>query len=205
MKKEKKVCMIGIIKTVQREEFMHYSIPALIRPGLSIVIRKQRIEMFGNPKKISLAKLIKRADLTLAFDGKRSYTKPIDSILEKHKGQKNVLIREGYDLIASSLKMLLKGHIDYLIEYPTQVTYFSREKKLGDQFYTIRLEEALKYTVSHVVCPKNEWGKRVIERVNIILEQGRPTNQYRSFIERWVDERRRQDFRKVYKDFLKIR
>jgi len=205
MQKEEKACAIGIIKTAQRKDFLYFSIPALVRPGLSIVIKKDRINMFGNPKRISLAKLIKNENLILGFDGDRSYTKPIDTILERHKEQKNVLTREGYDLIASSLKMLLKGHLDYIIEYPSQVMFISKENKLADQFYTISLEEAPLYTVSHVVCPKNNWGKQLIEKVNVILKQGRPTNQYRSFIEGWVDESKRKEFQEVYKNFLNLK
>ncbi|MFC1534632.1 TIGR02285 family protein [Thermodesulfobacteriota bacterium] len=205
MKREEKVCAIGIIKTTQREDFMCFSIPALIRPGLSIVIKKDRKKMFGNVEKISLASLIMNKKLILGFDGNRSYTKAIDSILKKHKGQRNVLIREGYDLIASSLKMLLKEHLDYIIEYPSQVMYLSRERKLGDQFHTISLEEAPDYTVSHVVCPKNRWGKQLTKKVNIILKEGRNTNQYRSFIENWIYESKREEFQEVYNNFLNLK
>lgn len=204
MKKEEKVCTIGIIKTPQREEFLHYSIPALIRPGLSIVINKDRMSVFGNPKKISLAKLIRNEDLKVGIVPKRSYTEAVDSILQRHKGQKNILVREGFDLASGLLKMLSRGHIDYIIEYPSQVLYISRQIDRSDQFYTIALEEAPSYTVSHVVCPKNRWGKRVIERMDTILKQGRPTPQYRSCIERWVEERRREEFREVYNRFLEL-
>ena len=204
MKKEEKVCTIGIIKTPQREEFLHYSIPALIRPGLSIVINKDRMSVFGNPKKISLAKLIRNEDLKVGIVPKRSYTEAVDSILQRHKGQKNILVREGFDLASGLLKMLSRGHIDYIIEYPSQVLYISRQIDRSDQFYTIALEEAPSYTVSHVVCPKNRWGKRVIERMDTILKQGRPTPQYRSCIERWVEERRRKEFREVYNRFLEL-
>jgi uncharacterized protein (TIGR02285 family) len=205
LKKDKKACTIGIIKTAKREDYLYFSIPALIRPGLSIVIRKENMKTFGNPKKISLAELIKNRDLKLSIDSKRSYTKPIDTILDRHKAQNNVLIRDGYDLTVGFLKMLSKGHIDYVIEYPSQVIYISRELDLGDRFHTIGLEEAPSYTVSHVVCPKSEWGKRVIQKVNVILEQGRPTHHYRSFIERWVDEGRIKEFREVYKEFLNLK
>ena len=46
MKKEEKVCAIGIIKTVQREDYLYFSIPALIRPGLAIVIKKDSARIF---------------------------------------------------------------------------------------------------------------------------------------------------------------
>jgi len=205
LKKDKKTCTIGIIKTAKREEYLYFSIPTLIRPGLSIVIRRKDMKTFGDPNKISLAELIKNRDLKLSIDSKRSYTKPIDTILERHKAQNNVFIRDGYDLTTGFLKMLSKGHIDYIIEYPSQVIYISRELDLDNRFYTIGLEEAPSYTVSHVVCPKTEWGKQVIQKVNIILEQGRPTHQYRSFIERWVDEGRIKEFREAYKEFLNLR
>jgi uncharacterized protein (TIGR02285 family) len=204
LKKDKKACTIGIIKTAKREEYLHFSIPAIIRPGLSIVIRREDMKTFGNSKKISLAELIKKKYLRLSIDSKRSYTKPVDTILERHKAQNNVLIRDGYDLTTGFLKMLSKGHIDYVIEYPSQVIYKSRELDLGNRFYTIGLEEAPSYTVSHVVCPKTGWGKQVIQKVDIILKQGRPTHHYRSFMERWVDEGRIKEFREVYKEFIKL-
>lgn len=204
LKKEEKVFAIGLVKTPEREEFLHYSIPAVIRPGLSVVIRKDKVGEFGRLKTISLAEILKNKQWKLGIDGDRSYTSKVDAVLKQHQGQKNLVVRTGYDMITSYLKMLSKGNIDALIEYPSQVKYISREAGLLDQFYTITLEEAPRYTVSYVVCPKNEWGKKMIERVNSILTQGRPTDEYRSFIERWVSEEGRGEFRKAYSEFLSL-
>ena len=205
MKKEKKVCAIGIIKTPQREEFLHYSIPAVIRPGLSIVIKKDRMSEFGSPHTISLADFLMKDKWRLGIDGDRSYTAGVDSILKQYQGQRNPEVRHGFGLTTSFLKMLAKGHIDALIEYPSQVTYISKEIGLSDQYYTIKLEEAPDFTVSYVVAPKTDWGKQVIEKVNRILKKGRPTDEYRSFIERWVSEEGRGEFRKAYNEFLSLK
>jgi len=201
MQNEKNVCTIGIIKTSEREEFLHYSIPALIRPGLSIVIKKGRADKFGYPRTIILDEMLKNQNLTLGIDGKRSYTGSVDVVLKKYAGKRNITAREGYDLTTSFLKMLSKGHIDYLIEYPSQVLYISKEIGLSGQFVTIDMAEAPDFTVSNVVAPKNEWGKNLITRINTILREGKSTSQYRGIIERWIEPGRIEEFRNAYSAF----
>lgn len=202
MKKSRNVCTIGLIKNRERESYLYFSVPALIRPGLSIVIKKSRMRVFGNPENISLKSWIKNRKLKLGIVGKRSYTVELDSILRGYREEKHIVIRDGLDLSRGFLRMLSMEHIDYLIEYPSQVLFISKELKQVDQFQTIPLEEAPKYTVSHVVCSKNSFGKRVIQKVDAILKRELSSTNYRSFIERWVEPRRIHEFRENYRHFV---
>lgn len=59
--------------------------------------------------------------------------------------------------------------------------------------------------LSYVACSKNEWGKEVIEKINRILLEQRPTDAYRGSYERWLDDSSLEPYRQLYKKvFLPI-
>jgi len=57
----------------------------------------------------------------------------------------------------------------------------------------------------YVACSKTPWGKKLIEKINRILLEQRPTKQYRSAYERWLDKSSLESYRDLYKNvFLQV-
>ena len=55
------------------------------------------------------------------------------------------------------------------------------------------------HIVGHVACPKNEWGKTVIDRVNQVLLKGRTTPEYMEGLLRWYGGSDRETIKRIYK------
>ncbi len=205
MKDGEKVCMVGTLKTPERERFLYYAIPIGITLPNAIIVKKNRLSSFKNVENISLEKLLKNKKLRGGIIKKRSYTPVIDQILNKYTGQPNLYVQSSSRMAENLLKMLLADRIDYIIEYPW-VTVFL-EKILGKKEITtsIAIEETKPFSFGMVACPKNRWGSKVIKRINQILLKSRPTPEYREFVERWNSKKDLIRIRKGYNEiFLKM-
>jgi hypothetical protein len=51
-----------------------------------------------------------------------------------------------------------------------------------------------------VGCSKNAWGRAVIDKINTILLEQRPTMHYRAAYERWLDANSLERYRAVYQE-----
>eukprot|EP01032_Pedospumella_encystans_P030731 gene30731-34680_t len=52
----------------------------------------------------------------------------------------------------------------------------------------LSIREQADPTVNRVMCPRTEWGKQVVAKVNAVLHAQRNTARYRAIVERWSDE-----------------
>ena len=147
---------------------------------------------------MSLARLLEDRQLKVAVAVGRSYGPTLDALLERHKGSPHVYWRRGEDIYRGLFDMLSKGSVDYVIGYPYEALYMARQRGLAGRIVTLPLVEAPDYTFAHVVCPRNEWGQRVIAAVDAALEVERPLPEYRQAIERWLDATLLDEFRRQY-------
>lgn len=205
MKQQKKVCSIGAIRNSEREKILHFSIPALFRPGLSVITIIGKQKPYKNGQAVSLADLLNISDLTLGVVADRSYSPGIDVLIAEHGKQKNIFAKSGKKSTRGLLKMLIKERIDYIIEYPSLVRFLSDEMNLKGRFDVLSLKEAPDLVISHVVCPRNSWGKKIIGQVDQILLKERPTPPYRMLMKRWVDSKNQETFKKMYSRFLQAK
>jgi uncharacterized protein (TIGR02285 family) len=194
------VCSAAYIKTPDRERVLEFSIPDLILPPNGITVRRESVAKLtgGAPGPVSLAKLLQNHQLRLAVAVGRSYGPTLDHLLEGTRGSPNVYWRHGEDIYRSLFDMLLKGSVDYLVGYPYEALYLSRERGVEGQVVTLPLTELPDYTLAHVVCPKTPWGRDVVAQINraLLVERARP--EYRQAIERWLDADLQPEFRRQY-------
>ncbi|HEV8631695.1 MAG TPA: ABC transporter substrate-binding protein, partial [Thermoanaerobaculia bacterium] len=95
---------------------------------------------------------------------------------------------------------LVKGSVDYVLGYPYEALYMAKQRGVAAQVVTLPLAEVPDYTLAHVVCPKTDWGRKVIAEINRALLEERPKPEYRQAIERWLDHELQADFRKQYQE-----
>ena len=129
----------------------------------------------------------------------RSYG-PLDAVLDKYKSSPHVYWRRGEDIYRSLFDMLMKGSVDYIVGYPYEALYMARERGVEGQVVTLPLVELPDYTLAHVVCPKNDWGRKVIVEIDRALQAERARPEYRDAIERWLDPSLQAEFRHQYQD-----
>ena len=194
----KKVCTT-LLKTAEREKFIYYTIPMDFDPPLGLTIKRSKADLFKNTKELSFKTLIQNKQLRLGIQSGRSYGKIIDPLLEKNKGQKHIYLREGNELYEGLLKMLMSDRLDYILGYPVETIYVGKMLGIEDKIMNIPLKEHLNtYSIACIACSKTEWGRQITEKINTILQNQRPTKQYRLIEERWLDDNILESYRKAY-------
>ncbi len=201
-------CATGMYKTEERQKIAYFSIPNTFTLPPVLIIRKDKFEDFGGTKKIKLEEILKTHKLLIGRVDKRSYGKKFDAVLNSFGNKNNIQSFKGNELSRNPFKMLLAGRIDGLPGFPEEAMYLAETMGVADQIMTLTVEENPKdhaASLSAVACSKTEWGKKIIDEINLILLAERPTSRYRGAYERWLDESSIEGFRMLYKDvFLKI-
>ncbi len=206
-KQGKQVCNVSLFKTPEREAFMYFSIPSTFTLPNGLIAKKDKLSLFGNAKTILLEDVLK-SKVKLGISKDRSYGKNIDAILEKYKNSSNIVVHSGKDVFESLFQMLIRDRVDCMLGLPEEVMYVAEQKGEKDRIASLTLKEnenTYDSWLGYVACSKTDWGKQVIAKINQILRTERPTPEYRSAYERWLDEHARESYRKLYDDiFLKI-
>ena len=203
----KKVCSIGLYRTPERESFLHFSIPSMLTMPPVLIIRADRLHDFGGKNGCSLVELLQDEKFRLGLSRDRSYGRMLDKELGKFADRTNTIRFAGQELGENYFKMLLLDRIDGLLGLPDEAIFRAEQMGIRDQITTVMLtENQQNYEGWYcaIACPKNQWGKHVIEQINDVLLKIRPTPPYRQAYERWLDDNSRTRYRTVYdKIFLK--
>jgi len=201
-KQGENVCSVGLYKTPERQEFMYFSMPSFITLPPVIIINKDNWKKFGQKKIVSLAGVLAKESMMIGLAKDRSYGNTLDDVLKAHEGQANLVAFTGQELSRNLFKMLLLGRLDGLIGLPEEALYMAEQMGIRDQFITLTLQENLHNFdgwMSCVACAKTPWGKKVIERVNKVLLDERPSKLYRAAYERWLDPNSIAEYRQAYR------
>ncbi len=178
IKKGEKICSIFIIRTKERDTFAWFSKPASIGLPLRIMMRESSIETLGNRNPISIVTLVKDNRFRGILVYKRSYYTVIDKILEDYASLSTVKRLATPE--ESIIQMLLAGRADYTIEYPYVANYMANkfQAEYDTKIESIPIKELQEYGQSSCACPKNDWGKKVIEDFDKMLERIKRTPEF---------------------------
>jgi uncharacterized protein (TIGR02285 family) len=199
-KKGRRVCNVALFKTPERQTFLHFSIPSTFTLPVGLITLKERLHRFGNATEIRLAAVL-QTDLRLGISRGRSYGKAVDAVLREAEASAPVFVHSGKDVFESLMRMLLSDRLDYLLGLPEEVIYVAEKMGVRDRVATIALKEnqgTYDAWLGHVACSKTPWGAKIIQRIDAILREERPTDRYRSAYERWLDENQIPRYRELY-------
>ena len=207
IKHKRNVCCPSLYKTKERESFVTFSTAAMVvLPNGVITSERSRNKLATHIDKdgrISLTSLLQDSNINIGINSGRIYSGGIDQILNQASGQKNLLVRSGDDVFWGLIKMMHMGRIDCLIGYPVNAGYFVRENnKLHDFIYHPIKESNVTFTVGHIGCPNNEWGKQVIHKVDEIVKKYR-TTEFIDFYGEWLDDATRAVHRQMAEEYFK--
>ena len=192
MKKGANVCYVSATP----KPFADMSVIDVIELPHKIFIRKDKWRYLENKEIVSLDQLLADRRLKAGVSFSR-YSPTLNSILEQHRGQENVIDVPNY---MNLIKMLFSGRIDYLIEYSSVINYYERTLNKEGIVTGIAIRETRDepYLAGHVACPATEWGRTVIERVNRVLRRGRTSPAYMEGLLRWYEGRDRETMTAIY-------
>jgi len=206
MKKGLNACSVTLLKTPEREKFIIFSKPARLLLPNSLVVRKNDLPKFNDFKdklgRVSLEKIIQSGGMRLGYSNGRSYTKPIDALLDKYKGSESMIERVGNEGPKGLLRMLIKGNIDAMFAQPVESQFHGRAIGVSDDIAQLPISEIKDYTIGYIGCSKTPWGEAVIKKINTLLVKAVKRDDFRSFYEYFLDDDSKIRYRKFYSDFL---
>jgi len=177
------VCFLGALRTPAREAKAYFS-PAMIMPGLHLVVRKDKAELVpARDGVVSLQAVLAQPDLRGGLTKRRSYTTALDPLLAAPGGNARVLYQMRDNHV---LRLLDEGYIDYAIEYPVIVEYLQRERVLQRPLALRPLREAPPYAVAEVACTRGEAGRQAIVDIDDALRQLAGAGQLGAYPMRWL-------------------
>ncbi|MCA1325080.1 TIGR02285 family protein [Herbaspirillum seropedicae] len=183
-------CYNGTLKTPERENYGYLSLPTSIFLPLRIIVRRDRQSQFKGPQ--SLQALLRNDRLITSVMRDRSYSPTVDKLLAAYPPKEN------YSEQVEAIGMLLAGRIDYMVELPLLAFDQARVMGHAGELVAIPTQEADEVVFNRVMCPRNEWGRRVIEQVNKVLIANRSKPYYRAIVEKWHDPESVAEIRRIY-------
>lgn len=191
-------CWVGAIKNAERETFAVFSIPFVFTLPQQIIIRRERRAEFVGRGSLSLQALLQDRTLRAGTARSRAYNPAIDALLLRYPPS------QSYASIPEAIQMLLADRLDYILEDVGVAAVHARQLGQPDALLSLPFQEMSPYILGRVMCPKNDWGRKVIADVDAVLRAERPTARYRSIIEAFHTEDVVRTLRPLYNDmFLK--
>jgi uncharacterized protein (TIGR02285 family) len=201
IKYKKPSCHPALFKTTEREEFMYFSNAVMVSPTNRIIARKGFFDNFLRNGWIDLREITEYQNFTFALIKGRSFTPDIDGMLAQYLSGNNMFLMSNTDL-RPTFQMIELGRVDATIAYPYELNHYIHHDQLSKQrLDTYPLLGVPLFSIGHVACPKNEWGKRVITKINTVLETIRPTKAYKDALTSgWQDNRNDPSFEAFYRN-----
>lgn len=192
LKEGAELCFVGGVKTPEREDFAVFSLPVAMFYPLRIVVHASERARFEARAPLSLATLLADRTLRTSVLRNRSLGSGIDA-----------LMREGASLhihseFGEAFRMLSVDRLDYLVEYSAIAAYGARSLGQDDAFAALPFAEAPAPVLNRVMCPKTEWGRRLVARIDAILRVERTNPAYRHIVEAWAEPGDLATIRAVY-------
>jgi polar amino acid transport system substrate-binding protein len=184
-------CFVGATRSAEREDMAWFSLPAVINLPYKIIVRRAELARFGaHPQ--SLEKLLATPGLRTSVLRKRAINPVVDALLRAHPPAQE------HSDFTESIRMLLAGRLDYLVETEAVVDYYASRAGREGELVALDIAEYNAPSYFYVMCPKNAWGRGVIDAVDAVLRAERPTPYYRALMEKWRNADAARRVRDVY-------
>lgn len=187
-------CWAGAIKTEERESYSILSIPFIFTFPQRIMVRRSRLTDFASNSPLSLEALLQSHSLRTSVARNRVYSTTIDELLKKYPpAQSNSSMSE-------AIKMLLADRLDYVLEDAGVANVYAQEQGSAGALVALPFKEMSGWVLGRVMCPRNDWGKKVINDINQAVRGERDSPRYRAIAEAFHTEDDVKAIRKAYDD-----
>lgn len=161
-------CVAGLLDTEEWRRVFHFSKPVFVTPTNGLLFKQSHQKEIADLAPYSLQKILNKKPHWKLGVG-RLYGDGIDPVLLKNDYKKNPKIIS----ISSSYRvhqMLAKDRIQYTLGYPFEASYYNRLFETKDPVIYRPLTDNPPTGIVYVACSRSDWGQKVINDVNKILE-----------------------------------
>lgn len=170
MEAGERVCHSAAVRLPERERLAYFSNTWLLPPVHLIVAAPTRARLpLDAASQVDLTRLLADKQLHGMVVQGRSYGREVDAQLaEAASGDALQFITAG-DFGSNVLPMLLRGRIDYALEYPNALLAFAATTPEVARLVALPIQGATTPIVSGVACPRTPWGHAAIRRIDQAL------------------------------------
>ncbi|MDR7121617.1 TIGR02285 family protein [Rheinheimera soli] len=196
-------CTFGLRYTPERERRTYFSQPAGMLPNLAIntLPNHSKLKRLNSVQAVQMETLVKDADLLGLIENDRAYPAVIAEQINK----------EGSNLGSSSMttmnpaQLLAAKRVDYVVDYPNRLRFFSIEAGLDLQLEFKPITEIPGFSYTYVSCSKSATGKGWIKDIDQALSELKQKTEYKNAMYRWFSEQEQQLLEPHYDGFQQNR
>lgn len=196
-------CTFGLRYTPEREKRSYFSQPAGLLPNLAVnsLPQHDKLKLFDPRQAVQMNTLIKDPDLLGLIENDRAYPAVVAAHINK----------EGSNLGGSSMttanpaQLLAAKRVDYVVDYPNRLRYFSMEAGQGIELEFRPIAEIPAFSYTYVSCSKSETGQQWIEDIDAALNLLKQNAHYKTAMYRWFSEQEQQLLEPHYEGFQQAR
>lgn len=164
------LCFPCMINRQDTERFV-YSARTTVYPPLGIIMSKQRLtERYTDvPAALSLAEMLDNSDILFGFAEARRFPAVLQVLVDQHSNAANVVPLAG---VLGPVRVLTQIHLDriqYTLDYPGVLRYFSIKENNNELIYLPTTEYGGEPVYGAIGCTNNEWGKKAVNAINSVL------------------------------------
>ncbi|MYN47464.1 TIGR02285 family protein [Pseudoduganella sp. FT93W] len=164
------MCDTAALRTPEREKLAYFR-AVFFSPPPQLIIRPEALEhvRLNELGQVDPAELMNNPELRGVIIKQRAYGPAVDQVLRQPGVHLNVEQLASPNYGAGTLKMLLLGRADYLIEYDITLAYAITQDAALARLKVLPLKGAENFVVTGFACPRTPWGLATIRRIDAIL------------------------------------
>ncbi len=173
-------CIANRLKNKSRQKRNIFSLPLNLFLGLRVYSSKQVPNQFINeqgelPTLNHLFEDVQNKVLLISRG--RSYGDLLDQQIANIDKEK-LYVLSGQSYIEAAFYMLSRGRVDYIIEYPAEITQMLKKNSKSLTLSAISIANTDEYVIGYLACNKTAIGQRFITSVNEILKELHQTDAF---------------------------
>jgi uncharacterized protein (TIGR02285 family) len=191
LREGRNICCASIYKTPEREKFSAYSDPLFIGLSNGVIIPKEQVDQYEKyltpDGSLDLNSLItQEQSIRIGVIAGRNYGPSVEEVIAPFRKTDKIDERSGNDSKGLLLKLREK-RVHMILALPMEIAYIVRQAGMeGNRFLFFPIKDGIQYTTSHMACPDNDWGREVIDKINVIIRKKRPV--FAKYYRDWLDE-----------------
>ncbi len=203
-KENKNVCALPALVTPQRQQLAYFTALTLV-PAYRFVVSSSKASSFQAEKgEVSIRRVLENKNIKGALIQERSYGIEFDRLFSEKKTESLTRVQPKEDWMAV-LSMVRNGRVDYTLEFPEYLRYFNLKNPTGGPLVGLKMVEMSPTLPAFVACAKGEWGKKIIWKVDRILQKLSKNDAYKKELNLMFINEPTTTYKQDMKEFLEKR
>lgn len=194
-------CRADLLKTAEREKIFYYSNPSYFMSGRRLIIANEvfpKVRDFVNKNgSVRFEDVLQQPWAKFAFvKGRAYFLKEKQELVEYGKAHPDL----GTETSKQAYDLFYEKKANLLILYPFEYYYYLRTEKQNTKSRSLGVMDMEEFAYGYFACSKTSVGKKVIDKINRVIDEETGMYQWLDFYKEWVSE---DEWRRVNRSYKK--